>query len=384
MFEKICQMTSVHPPLDIRVFYKMCKSLAKAGYDVTLIAMNPEPEVVEGVRIVPFPVYKNRFKRLLFSPFKMFGLALKEKAAVYHFHDPELMVTGFLLKLFGKRVIYDVHEDYTKEIFDKYWIRYRSLRKIVSLIYKCIEILFTRLCITKVVTVTTDIAAKFPLKKTVVVKNFVDLELIASAKPSAEKKEKPVVIYAGGLYRVKGVLEAVQAMGLLHGKAELWLLGKWGEPGLEEECMCMDGWMYTKYKGVFKPEKVYSYLKSADIAISTQYPVENFLTALPVKFFEYMACSLPMIISDFPFWKEMFGQCTLFVDPYKPDEIADKIRYLLENPNKSKELGQKGYRLVAERYNWKSEEKNLLSIYNEILESKKNIKIKEAKNRGLI
>jgi len=374
---KVCQITSVHPPLDIRVFYKMSKSLAKAGYDVTLIATNPELEVIEGVRIVPFPVYKNRFKRLLLSPFKMFSLAMKEKAAIYHFHDPELMVTGFLLKLCGKKVIYDVHEDYTKEIFDKYWLKYRSLRKIVSLIYKCIEILFTRLCITKVVAVTTDIAAKFPRKKTVVVKNFADLELIASAKPKAEKKEKPIIIYVGGLYRAKGILETVQAIGLTQGKAELWLLGKWGEPGLKEECMRTDGWRYTRYKGVFKPEEVYSYLKIADIAISTQYPVDNFLTALPVKFFEYMACSLPMIISAFPFWVEMFGQCTLFVDPYKPGEIADKIRYLLENPEKGRELGQKGYRLVAEKYNWKSEEKKLLSVYNEMLKSKKNIKIKE-------
>ena len=35
---QICHMTSVHPATDIRIFYKECQSLAKAGYNVSLIA----------------------------------------------------------------------------------------------------------------------------------------------------------------------------------------------------------------------------------------------------------------------------------------------------------------------------------------------------------
>jgi hypothetical protein len=46
---KICILTSVHPPFDTRIYYKQAKSLAKAGYDVTLIAQHDRDEVVDGI-----------------------------------------------------------------------------------------------------------------------------------------------------------------------------------------------------------------------------------------------------------------------------------------------------------------------------------------------
>ena len=126
---KVCHLTSVHSSKDTRIFFKECRGLAKAGYDVTLIAIHDklEPETSDGVKIVPFPPIKNRFSRILFSPLRMFFMARKEKAKIYHFHDPELIVAGFLLKLTGATVIFDVHENIAMQIKIKHYLPLASL-----------------------------------------------------------------------------------------------------------------------------------------------------------------------------------------------------------------------------------------------------------------
>ena len=59
---KVCHLSSVHPAFDDRIFHKETKTLAKAGYEVILIAQHDKEEVVDGVRIVPLPKIRSRVK----------------------------------------------------------------------------------------------------------------------------------------------------------------------------------------------------------------------------------------------------------------------------------------------------------------------------------
>jgi len=364
----VCHITTAHKARDVRIFHKEAKSLAAAKFDVIIIAQNDRDEVIEGIKIVALPKPQTRFQRMAGLSFRALILALRQKADVYHFHDPELVPAGLLLKLFRRKVIYDVHEDYPLVIQNRDWLGSDAARKIAAGLFNLLEQFSSRFfdCI---IPATLDIARKFPKSKTIVLKNFPLLALQeegGSGVVEAEK-EKPVIIYAGELTRIRGIRELTLAMEFIRDKAELWLLGDWETESFEKECRRLDGWKYSKYLGFFPLEKVYGYTKLSDIGISILHPRENYITSLPVKAFEYMACSLPIVMSDFPYWQEIFGECALFADPCNPEEIAEKISFLLDNPEIAEKLGKKGKELVETKYNWEIESRSLVNLYEKLL-----------------
>src|SRR2546428_6863995 len=104
---KVCHLSSVHKRYDVRVFYKQCRSLAKRGYETTfVIADNKGDELKNGVNIIDVGAPTNRIQRITQTIFKIYKKALAINADVYHFHDPELLSIGLLLRLKGKKVIY--------------------------------------------------------------------------------------------------------------------------------------------------------------------------------------------------------------------------------------------------------------------------------------
>jgi len=370
---KVCILTSAHAVFDDRIFHKEAKSLVNAGYNVVLVAQHNKQEVVEGVKILPLPKPKNRFKRMTKTVFRLLRLALKENAAIYHFHDPELIPVGVTLKLFNKKIIYDVHEEYPKQILTKEWIGNKTVRRAVSFVFHIFEQVAVTM-IDGIVAATPYIAKNFPKEKTVLVRNLPVLELIDNAVLIREQKARPAIIYAGGLSRIRGIREIIQAMEGVGDRAELWLLGEWETEQFSQDCAALEGWKYTRYLGFVSLDEVYRHMKIADIGISLLYPMKNYLTSLPVKAYEYMACSLPMVMSDFPYWRETFGECALFADPYSPDDIVNKILYLLENPDKAKKLSDRGAQLTKEKCSWEAESKNLLDLYKALSDADKTNK----------
>jgi len=362
---KVCHLTSVHPLNDTRIFHKECKSLAQAGHDVTLIIQHNKDEVIDGVRIIGLREPRNRFERIFWVTIKVFYYALKQKADVYHFHDLELIPAGLVLKLLGNKVIFDVHENSPQDILNKEWFGPLWVRKIVafgvSIIEKIGEVFFDVIIVAR-----PDIAEHFNRAKTRVITNAAILEVIDGAPDISVEKQKPVIIYAGNLTHIRGIKEIVQAMEIIGDKAELWLLGNWDLESFKRECEKLASWRYVRFLGYKSVQEVYSYMKKCDIGIVTFLPAPNHLTTLPNKPFEYMACRLPVIMSNFEYWRGIFNGCALFVDPKSPQQIAERINALLGNGDLRAKLGSVGRKFVEQKYSWEAERKKLFEVYENL------------------
>ena len=367
---KVVHLTTVHPPVDTRIFHKEATALAQAGYEVVLIAQHERNELVEGVKIVALPRPRNRFVRIFGLTWQAFRLALRERADVYHFHDPELLPIGVLLKLLTRaKVIYDVHEDVPQQILTKYWIP-APLRYPVAAVFNVVEKLLAG-AVDAVVVATEGIAEKFARFKPVVVHNYPHLGMLPNPSTRCREGKEKILVYVGGISKLRGAIEMVRALEYLNSvwNVRLDFIGKFEPSELEQELQSLPGYRRVRFLGWMQPENVYAHLAKADIGLVCLHPVPRFMVAWPLKLFEYMAAGLPVVASNFPLWKEIVegNRCGITVNPLDPKEIAQAIEYLLTHPEEARQMGENGRRAVEEKYNWDREGQKLLKLYEELL-----------------
>jgi glycosyltransferase involved in cell wall biosynthesis len=367
---KITHITTVHLPFDTRIFHKECRTLADAGYQVALIAQHDRNEMVGGINILGLPRPKNRFNRIFGLTCRALQLACKEDAAVYHFHDPELLAVGLLLKSFTRgRVIYDVHEDIPQQILSKHWIP-AHIRRPIAIFFNIFEKLAVR-SLDGVVVATESIAIKFARFNPVVIHNYPDLHMLPPQSQTVPVEKDDVLIYIGGISEIRGAFEMVRAFENLDPSPEtrLELIGRFEPGSLEEQMQNLPGYRHVRFLGWLSWEKAWQRAQNAIAGIVLFHPVPNHIMSLPNKLFEYMATGLPIIASNFPLWKDIIetNHCGLTVDPLNPKEISEAIKYLIQHPDEARLMGERGRKAAVERYNWVKEGEKLLSLYGELL-----------------
>jgi len=370
---KVCILTSVHEAFNIRIFFKEALTLARAGYDVSLIAPHEKDETKDGINIIHLDKKENRLFRFISTFTELLPKALKQKADIYHFHDPELIPVCLLLKLLTiAKIIYDIHENIPKQILSKPWIA-PFLRKPISIVFMLFQPAIMNCFDRNIFAWSEPNQQLMTNNKTAVIANYPRYELYDVQKHLSRTKNGFTLIYCGGLTEVRGIREIVKSLGYidLNLDLRLKLIGGFGNKSFENEIKSFPEWNKINYLGTIQYTETIDHYLEADTGLICVWPVPHNLISTPNKLFEYMAAGLPVIASNFPLWKEIVegNRCGICVNPLDPKEIASAIKYLIKHPEEALEMGKNGRKAVEEKYNWENESKKLIELYKDLLAS---------------
>ncbi len=363
----IVHISSVHNAYDPRIRSKQIQSVVARGWKATLITGDLQAKSGAGIQAVPiWPGNTRRWLRMLFTAPRATLRAGKEKADIYHLHDPELLPWAFFLRLKGKPVVYDIHEDYLSSVNKKDYLP-RLSRPLLSAIASLIERGLATGC-------SQIIAEKYYCRRfprAVSILNYPALSLL-DCGPSLSPKSKRL-LYTGNLDENRG---AFQMARLVRARSDFTLVAAGYCPdhvatamrhqaGPAAACLQLEGQnRYMPFPEIMGYYRAGNWMAGLALFPDSPHYREKELT----KFFEYMAVGLPVIASDFPVWRKLIHNqgLGLCVDPENPSSIAEALDWIHDHPDQARAMGQKGKELVAEKYNWEREGQKLLDFYQRI------------------
>ena len=366
---KICVISTAHSANDIRIYLKQIISLKNAGFEIVFLNKEKEGRDELGIEFKKVKIGRGWFARQLLSPFRTFAVAKEQVADAYHLHDPDLLLTGLLLRIHGKKVIYDAHEDAPRQMLGGCYSK--SFKgKILSIYFEILLRSITRFFTMNIVAapVLERVFAKYK-GKAICITNYPKKEEFMEVDSSLVSK-KSGVCYVGGISVQRSVFEMIEAVSLSN--TILKLAGGFSSNSLEKDCLSLEAWKQNvEYYGFVNREEAARIMAESVAGLVIFQPLPNHTEAMPNKMFEYMASGIPVIVSNFPLWKEIVeeDECGICVNPLEINEISKAISYLLENQDIAERMGLNGKRLVDEKYNWKFEEAKLIEFYTKLFDS---------------
>lgn len=201
--------------------------------------------------------------------------------------------------------------------------------------------------------------------------------------------EQPACLFIGRLLKDKGIMEYLKACRSLKRKY----------PSLK----CMLVGPYDSNPSSLKPEELKPYIENKMIdyygeqrdvrpliSKCSVFVLPSYHEGTPKTVLEAMAMGRPVVTTNAPGCKETVidGVNGFLIEVKNKYELADKIEYLINHPDKAREMGMAGYQRAKEKYdvrhvNYKimetmgliGEEGNIHMLYEKIINRKEKISV---------
>ena len=178
-----------------------------------------------------------------------------------------------------------------------------------------------------------------------------------------------VILSVGNLVRLKGynyLVEALPAIVAAHPQAMLVLIGDGEErEPLREQAAALGMTDRVYFTGYLPTTQIPAWLNAADVFV-----LPSLSEGRPNVILEAMACGrlvvatrvggIPEIVED--------SQTGFLVAPQQPDQLAERISLLLDNPELSQRLGLAGRQSFIDKgLTWEHHAERLIGVYSRVL-----------------
>ncbi len=177
---------------------------------------------------------------------------------------------------------------------------------------------------------------------------------------------KPVVMYTGGLSKIKGIDLLLDAIPKVLESAPDTQFVIIGYPDIDR-CKAivknLNVHNAVRFPGRVNYFDLPTYLRLADIAID---PKPSGAGEASGKLLNYMAAGLPVVAFDSVNARDMLADCGSLVSDEHSPALANSIVELLNDTAKAEMLGKKALQRIATEYSWQERIKHASTIYEQL------------------
>ena len=198
------------------------------------------------------------------------------------------------------------------------------------------------------------------------------------------KRDEIVIGYAGAFTYVEGVsilLQAFKNLTKRHTKIKLAIMGKIYSLKKDDNIPKLVKDMDLKNDVLLIPsqphEEVPKFLSAFDILCCPKIDCEINRSITPIKIIEYLSMGLPTVCSAVGGIPDTIddGVDGLLVKPGDVKNLEEKLEWIIQNPELSREIGENGRKNAIEKYSYEAIEDTIRQAINEIVDRKKGNKV---------
>lgn len=384
--KRVCMVVHAYYPADETRVKREAELLVRHGVKVEVICLRKQGEEsrasANGVEILRLPVRRHRgastvvyileyMSFMLLASFVLIKRSVRRAYDIVQFHTPPdyIVYAGLGAKLFGSKIVLDMHETMPDLVIDRLKLMRNSLVLRLVCLSEKLSARFADAVLTVSEPVRKAIEARTGLDNIGIVMNVAD-ESLFLPKETSSGSDAVSIVYHGMITKSYDLRPVLKAMQIVRQEIDNFFLDVYGEgemlSELKEMAISLKLERHISFRGFIPMEDVAREIQRADIGVV---PVTNSYYAkfaLPTKLLEYARVGIPTLVPRFDTIGAYFSE--EMVQSYEPSNVEDLARKLGELIHSKKRRDSITLELAkfARAHSWEMEGETYLGILGKV------------------